>query len=166
MSIAANEFAKIVKMAGKKARIRGFATNVSNYNPYIANPRANYTEWSPSYDEFHYTESLGAYLANVSVPNYFIVDQGRAGLQNTRSEWGQWCNVRAGYGILPTTKTNSSLVDSIVWVKPGGESDGACGMEGAPAAGQWWDEYAQMLVKNADPPLQPIYKKGGGYGKE
>lgn len=65
---------------------------------------------------------------------------------------GEWCNVEpAGFGHAPTTYTNNTHVDALVWVKPGGESDGKCGLEGAPAAGQWFDEYAQMLVKNADP---------------
>ena len=65
---------------------------------------------------------------------------------------GEWCNIEpAGFGPAPTTKTNNTYVDAIVWVKPGGESDGECGMEGAPRAGEWFDEYAQMLVKNAHP---------------
>jgi cellulose 1,4-beta-cellobiosidase len=46
-----------------------------------------------------------------------------------------------------------------VWIKPGGESDGACGLAGAPAAGAWFDEYVQMLVQNAEN-LTPTYVKG------
>lgn len=38
-----------------------------------------------------------------------------------------------------------------MWIKPGGESDGQCGFEGAPKAGEWHDKYVQILVKNADP---------------
>jgi cellulose 1,4-beta-cellobiosidase len=145
----------------KGAKVRGFATNVSNFNPYIANPRANYTEWSNSYDEFNYAQSLTPHLVNASLPAHFIIDQGRAGLQNQREVWGDWCNVKAGYGIQPTWKTNSTVVDSIVWAKPAGESDGACGPlidgEGAPGAGQWWNAYAMQSVKNANPPLQPTW---------
>jgi cellulose 1,4-beta-cellobiosidase len=52
-------------------------------------------------------------------------------------------------------------VDSIIWAKPGGESDGACGPTingaSAPPAGQWWEAYAEELVINADPPLDPMY---------
>ncbi|MBE1616044.1 glycoside hydrolase family 6 protein, partial [Flavobacterium sp. SaA2.13] len=74
--------------------------------------------------------------------------------------WGDWCNVSpSGFGPVPTTETGNAHVDSLVWIKPGGESDGACGLEGAPAAGAWFDEYVQMLVKNAEPPLEPTYKK-------
>lgn len=64
--------------------------------------------------------------------------------------------------MLPTTKTNNTLVDSIVWAKPGGESDGACGpligKEGAPNAGLWWEKYVENLVVNANPPLAPTYE--------
>ncbi|KAK0119372.1 hypothetical protein ONS95_010823 [Cadophora gregata] len=167
---AAAEFAKVVSLAQNLtagAKIRGFATDVSNFNPYIANPRANYTEWSHSFDELNYAQSLAPHLAaaSPSLPAHFIIDQGRSGLQNTRTEWGEWCNVRAGFGIRPTTDTGSELVDSIVWAKPGGESDGACGPmiegKGAPRAGLWWNDYAVELVKNAEPPLKPTWAKGG-----
>lgn len=164
LPLAAAEFSKVLKLAQtfkKGATIRGFATDVSNYNPYIANPRANYTEWSPSYDEKNYALSLAPYLQNASVPAHFIIDVGRSGLQNTREEWGDWCNVKAGYGERPTTDTGSNIVDSLVWVKPAGESDGACGPEidgeAAPGAGKWWDAYAQQTVKFANPPLKPTW---------
>jgi cellulose 1,4-beta-cellobiosidase len=117
-------------------RIRGFSTDVSNFNPYIADPRANYTAYDNVYDELHYAEIFSPYLANLSLPTHFIIDQGRSGFQNTRTNWGDWCNVEAGFGIRPTTDTNSILVDSIIWPKPGGESDGACGptINGASAS--------------------------------
>lgn len=130
-------------------------------NPYIANPRANYTQWNNAYDEFHYATVLAPYLTNHSLPAHFIIDQGRSGLQNTRTTWGDWCNVKAGFGIRPTTDTNSTLVDSIVWAKPGGESDGPCGDavngEAAPNAGLWFEAYTEQLVKFANPPLPPTY---------
>ncbi|KAG4438561.1 hypothetical protein IFR05_005936 [Cadophora sp. M221] len=165
---AAAEFAKVLAIAQNftaGATIRGFATDVSNFNPYIANPRANYTEWSKSFDELNYAQSLAPHLTNNSLPAHFIIDQGRSGLQNTRTEWGEWCNAKAGFGIRPTTETNSTLVDSIVWAKPGGESDGACGIlingRGAPNAGRWWNDYAMELVKNAEPPLEPTWVTSG-----
>ncbi|KAH7357670.1 1, 4-beta cellobiohydrolase [Pyrenochaeta sp. MPI-SDFR-AT-0127] len=156
-------FAKVVAMAKKlnpAAKIRGYATNVSNYNPFNAKVRENYTEWSPSWDESHYASSLATFLEAEGLPTNFIIDQGRVVLPGGRAEWGEWCNVDpAGFGTLPGTKTNNTHVDSIVWIKPGGESDGRCGLAGAPAAGAWFDEYVQMLVKNADPPLAPTYVK-------
>jgi cellulose 1,4-beta-cellobiosidase len=157
-------FAKVVDMAKKinpAAKIRGYATNVSNYNPFNAKVRENYTEWSPSWDESHYATSLSPFLEAEGLPSNFIIDQGRVHLPGARAEWGEWCNVApSGFGELPGTTTNNTHVDSLVWIKPGGESDGRCGLEGAPAAGAWFDEYVQMLVKNADPPLQPTYLKG------
>ncbi|KAK0653168.1 1, 4-beta cellobiohydrolase [Cercophora newfieldiana] len=155
LPLAAKEFATVVQMAGKnksKNRIRGFATNVSNYNPFNATVRENYTEWSNSWDESHYATSLAPFLEAEGLPAHFIADQGRVHLPGARKEWGEWCNVApAGFGPAPTTETNNPVVDALVWIKPGGESDGQCGFEGAPRAGEWHDEYVQMLVKNADP---------------
>jgi cellulose 1,4-beta-cellobiosidase len=52
-------------------------------------------------------------------------------------------------------------VDSIIWAKPGGELDGACGPTingaSAPPARQWWKAYAEESVIDADPPLDPTY---------
>ncbi|KAH7389369.1 1, 4-beta cellobiohydrolase [Phaeosphaeria sp. MPI-PUGE-AT-0046c] len=153
-------FSQVVEMAKKinpLAKIRGFSTNVSNYNPFQAKVRENYTEWSPSWDESHYATSLSPYLEELGLPSNFIIDQGRVALPGARAEWGAWCNVEpAGFGPLPGTATNNTHVDSLVWIKPGGESDGACGLEGAPAAGAWFDGYVQMLVQNAEN-LKPTY---------
>ncbi|RAR07790.1 glycoside hydrolase family 6 protein [Stemphylium lycopersici] len=162
LPLTAEVFARVVSMAKKlnpAAKIRGYATNVSNYNPFNAKVRENYTEYSPSWDESHYATSLGEYMTAAGLPSNFIIDQGRVGLPGAREEWGEWCNIEpAGFGMLPGTPQNNTNVDSIVWIKPGGESDGRCGLEGAPAAGAWFDEYVQMLVKNADPPLEPTYQ--------
>ena len=164
--LAVAEFSKVVTLAANFSTrpaptIRGFATDVSNFNPYIANPIANYTKFNEAYDELHYAQVLAPLLNDASLPAHFIIDQGRSGLQNTRTVWGDWCNVQAGFGIPPTTDTNSTLVDSIVWAKPGGESDGACGPTinnvTAPSAGSWWETYVENLVKNANPPLLPTW---------
>lgn len=149
---AAKIFAEVVQKSGNNTKIRGFSTNVSNYNPFIANPRENYTEWSNSYDESHYASSLAPHLEAQGLPTRFIIDQGRVAQYGARAEWGEWCNVApSGFGAKPGSPTNNTLVDSLVWIKPGGESDGQCGLEGAPSAGAWFDEYVQLLVKNADP---------------
>lgn len=152
---AAKEFAKVVNMAkaqsSNSTRVRGFATNVSNYNPFQANPRENYTEYSNSWDESHYVDSLSPFLEEEGLPSRFIVDQGRVALPGAREEWGEWCNVApAGFGLPPGSAVNNTHVDSIVWIKPAGESDGECGYEGAPKAGQWFPEYIEMMVKNAN----------------
>ncbi|RMZ66287.1 glycoside hydrolase family 6 [Pyrenophora seminiperda CCB06] len=157
----ADVFARVVNMAKKlnpAAKIRGYSTNVSNYNPFQAKVRENYTEYSPSWDESHYASSLAPYMEAQGLPGNFIIDQGRVALPGARKEWGDWCNVApAGFGLLPGSTQNNTNVDSIVWIKPGGESDGACGLAGAPVAGAWFDTYTQMLIKNADPSLKPTY---------
>ncbi|KAK4205542.1 1, 4-beta cellobiohydrolase [Triangularia verruculosa] len=151
--------ATILQKAGSNARIRGYSSNVSNYNPYSTNNPPPYTAGSPSPDESRYATSLGNALRERGLPTSFIIDQGRVALDGARKEWGEWCNVSpAGFGQPFTTNTNNANVDAIVWVKPGGESDGACGMSGAPQAGAWFDSYAQMLAQNAHSDI----RAGGG----
>ncbi|KAK3388285.1 1, 4-beta cellobiohydrolase [Sordaria brevicollis] len=163
LPLAAKEFATVLSLANankapnaRNATIRGFSTNVSNYNPYLVTneTRPAYTEWSPSYDESHYASSLSPYLTELGLPAHFIIDQGRVALPGAREEWGEWCNVEpAGFGHTPTADQGvlkNENVDAIVWVKPGGESDGQCGLAGAPRAGAWFGGYVEMLVKNAD----------------
>jgi cellulose 1,4-beta-cellobiosidase len=103
------------------------------------------TQGNPNYDESHYinvgypisqfcawilvTDVLVQALAPVLRSNgwqaQFIVDQGRSGVQNLRTAWGDWCNLKgAGFGMRPTTSTGSAYIDAIVWAKPGGECDG------------------------------------------
>ncbi|KAL3419840.1 exoglucanase 3 precursor [Phlyctema vagabunda] len=164
LPLAAAEFGKVVKLAQEikaGAKIRGFATDVSNFNPYSTDSPANYTEGSQAPDELSYATILSPFLTENSLPTNFIIDQGRSGLQGSRASWSEWCNVPAGYGIRPTTETGSDLVDSIVWVKPAGESDGPCGPlingESAPEAGRWWEAYAEQAVINANPVLTETY---------
>jgi len=157
-----------------KAVVRGLATNVSNYNQYQSVVRENFTEWSNSWDEWNYVNSLTPHLEAVGYPAHFIVDQGRAGRGAIKQEWGQWCNIaNAGYGTRPTSDQkvlNNTNVDAIVWVKPGGESDGTSDETAArfdemcrspvakipaPEAGEWFNEYIVDLIKNANPPIKP-----------
>lgn len=144
-----------MQKAGNNARIRGYSSNVSNYNPYQTDDPPPYTEGSPSPDESRYANSLANALRQRGLPTSFIIDQSRVAQVGARSEWGEWCNVApAGFGQPFTTNTNNGNVDAIVWVKPGGESDGTCGMAGAPQAGTWFDAYAQMLTTNAHPDIR------------
>jgi cellulose 1,4-beta-cellobiosidase len=154
-------FAEVLALAkeqsGAEAKVRGVSTNVSNYNPYNAIVRENYTEWNPSWDESNYASSLGPHLEENGVPAHFIVDQGRVALPGAREEWGEWCNVApSGFGRVPGPPGgNNTYVDAIAWIKPGGESDGRCGYENAPAAGAWHPEFVLQLVENADESIQP-----------
>lgn len=81
---------------------------------------------------------------------------------------GDWCNARGtGFGTRPgLTSVGDGLIDAVVWVKPGGESDGTsdttaarydfnCGKESAvkpaPEAGSWFQAYFEQLLVNANP---------------
>ncbi|PPQ93241.1 hypothetical protein CVT25_015239 [Psilocybe cyanescens] len=166
---AAQLFASLYTAAGSPKFVRGLATNVANYNALSASSPDPITQGNSNYDELHYINALAPMLSSQGFPAHFIVDQGRSGVQNIRSQWGDWCNVKgAGFGTRPTLNTGSSLIDSIVWVKPGGECDGTsnsssprydahCGQsdaaQPAPEAGTWFQDYFATLVKNASPAL-------------
>ncbi|KAG6907255.1 Beta-glucosidase cel3A [Tephrocybe rancida] len=169
LSPAAQLFTQLYKDAGSPSFVRGLATNVANYNALTAASPDPITQGNSNYDEIHYINALAPLLTSGGFPAHFIVDQGRSGVQNIRSQWGDWCNVLgAGFGTHPTLSTGSSLIDAIVWVKPGGECDGTsntsaarydahCGLSdaapNAPEAGTWFQSYFETLVKNANPAL-------------
>ena len=106
-------------------RVRGFATNVSNYNTTAA--------------EHAYGEKLSALTGG----SHYVVDTSR----NGRGSNGEWCNPAGrALGSLPALVRNGSQ-DANLWIKQPGESDGTC--NGGPAAGAWWPERALELAKNA-----------------
>jgi cellulose 1,4-beta-cellobiosidase len=165
---AADLFASIYKAAGNPKALRGLVTNVSNYNGFSVASAPAYAESNPNYDEKHYVNALTPLLTAKGFPAHFIVDTGRNGVQPTKQQaWGNWCNVvGTGFGARPTTQTGDALVDSFVWVKPGGESDGTsdatatrydahCGyadsLKPAPEAGTWFQAYFEQLLRNASP---------------
>lgn len=167
---AADIFTKIWSEAGKPKSLRGLATNVANYNAFDIATAPAYTSPNPNYDEKKYINALYPLLKAQGWDARFIVDQGRSGAQPTGQQaWGDWCNaVGTGFGPRPSTNTGDALVDSFVWVKPGGESDGTsdttatrydgfCGkpaaLKPAPEAGTWFQAYFQQLLQNASPKL-------------
>jgi endoglucanase len=54
-----------------------------------------------------------------------------------------------GLGPRPTARTGYPLVDAFAWISDPGKSGGAC-VPGAPPTGNYWVDYALMLVRNAD----------------
>ncbi|KXJ92602.1 Cel6a in complex with M-Iodobenzyl beta-D-Glucopyranosyl beta-D-Xylopyranoside [Microdochium bolleyi] len=165
---AADLYAQVYKDAGSPKALRGLATNVANYNAFSLSSPPNYVESNPNYDEQKYINQLGPLLKSRGWDAKFIVDQGRSGKQPTgQIQWGDWCNaVGTGFGTRPTANTGNSLVEAIVWVKPGGESDGTsdtsatrydynCGkqdaLKPAPEAGSWFQKYFEQLYNNANP---------------
>jgi cellulose 1,4-beta-cellobiosidase len=168
LNATADLYSTLYKAAGSPKAVRGMVTNVSNYNGYALASPPNYTDPNPNYDEARYHAALSPYLDAAGFPSNFIVDQGRSGQQpGGRVEWGHWCNVRnSGFGTRPTTNTGTEDLDGIVWVKPGGESDGTSdetaerfdqtcvsvsAVTPAPEAGSWFQAYFEMLLRNANP---------------
>ncbi|KAH7122489.1 cellobiohydrolase-like protein II precursor [Dendryphion nanum] len=169
----AKELAQVYKNAGSPKQVRGVATNVAGWNAYDLSPgefsKATDAQWNKAQNEKEFIRLFSPELKSAGMPSQAIIDTGRNGVQGLRKEWGNWCNINgAGFGTRPTGTTGNTLVDAFVWVKPGGESDGTsdtsatrydsfCGKEESfkpsPEAGAWHQEYFEMLVKNAKPPL-------------
>jgi endoglucanase len=126
--VPAPEMAERLRLAGISGA-RGFSLNVSNY---IAD--AELVEYGKQV------------IAALGAPTHFIIDSSRNG--NGPTEDNAWCNPKGrALGRAPTTETGEPALDAFVWVKNPGESDGEC--EGGPAAGQWFEERALEMAKNA-----------------
>ena len=162
-------FKEVITMAGGPDRIRGFALNVSNYDP-VKEPKAKKNgPDDPSQDEIGYANDLAAGLAKVGITGKgFIIDTSRNGKHEIRTADGNWCNVKgAGLGERPAAAPATDI-DAYFWVKTPGESDGTAdrkaarfdencvsddAMPGAPEAGELFSPYLIELAKNATPPL-------------
>jgi endoglucanase len=104
--------------------LAGFSTNVSNYHS-----TAEEREWG---------ERVSAV---VGLP--FVTDTSR----NGNGSNGEWCNPRGrALGDAPAILGEQGMIATL-WIKSPGESDGAC--NGGPSAGQWWEEVALELARNA-----------------
>lgn len=105
----------------------GFALNTSNYQTTAAS-RA-------------YGEEVSALVGGKT----FVVDTSRNG---TGPSGTLWCNPSGrGLGERPQVVTDGTHLAGLIWAKAPGESDGAC--NGGPAAGQWWQDGALELARNA-----------------
>jgi cellulose 1,4-beta-cellobiosidase len=162
-------FKEVLATAGGADRIRGFALNVSNYDP-PREPKARKSgPDDPSQDEIGYADDLAAGLAKVGITGKgFVIDTSRNGRGSIRSTPGNWCNVKgAGLGERPAVAPAPNI-DAYLWVKTPGESDGTTdrkaarfdencvsddAMPGAPEAGELFAPYLIELAKNAAPPL-------------
>lgn len=160
---------QVLEMAGGLDRIRGFASNVANYNALSGDWGKRLESSNPASNELDYVQSfLRTMEARGVTGKAFLVDTSRNGQAEIRARWGNWCNVKgAGIGERPTVAPVPG-VDAYFWVKPPGDSDGTadrsaarfdenCASEdatpGAPEAGQWFHSYFVDLVKNANPAL-------------
>ena len=105
--------------------IRGFATNVSNFNATA--------------DELAYDEQISARLGGA----HFVIDTSRNG--NGPAPDAAFCNPPGRQlGEPPRVVADGTPLDATLWVKNPGESDGSC--NGGPPAGQWWQAGALALI--------------------
>ncbi|KAH8894567.1 glycoside hydrolase family 6 protein [Thozetella sp. PMI_491] len=169
---AAEALARIYSAAGKPPQVRGIATNIANYNSWDMKPgefECPDDAQCPNraVNEMLFALLLARELNKTGVPSHAIVDTSRNGVMGLRENWSDWCNVNgAGFGRRPGADTGSELADAFVWVKNGGDSDGAsdpsstgydpaCRRKDAfnpsPRAGEWNQAYFEMLVENAKP---------------
>ena len=119
------QMASLIAEVGDLDRVRGFATNVSNYNA--------------TDDEVAYAHRLSDVLGGL----HAIVDTSRNGAGST----GEWCNPSGRLIGEPGGTIGDDVVDTNLWIKVPGESDGTC--NGGPAAGQWWSKGAIDLTREA-----------------
>lgn len=163
-------YKQVLEMAGGADRIRGFALNVSNYDPLKVTNLTPRDPAGPSDDELGYVEDLSRALGKVGITGKgFLIDTSRNGRANIRSASDSWCNVRgAGLGERPQAAP-APRVDAYLYLKVPGESDGTsdpkaprfdrmCDSDdaapGAPQAGEMFDAYLIGLLENAEPPLR------------
>jgi cellulose 1,4-beta-cellobiosidase len=166
---AVDLYKEVLAMAGGPERIRGFAANVSNYDPVRSESAAARDPAAAPNDELSYVEDLARGLKAAGITGKgFLIDTGRNGRANVRSAPGNWCNIKgAGLGERPRAAP-APLVDAYVYIKVPGESDGTadstaarfdtnCASDdaspGAPQAGKLFEPYLIELVANATPAL-------------
>lgn len=140
LSKAAQTYQEVLGSNGLLGKIRGFATNVSNYTPTkeafdpFRDPNQHsriiqeFYQWNPIIDETSFVNALSAYFPDKG----FIIDTGRNGWapsnelqpRDRRSDRGNWCNImNAGIGERPQVNP-APHTDAYFWIKPPGESDG------------------------------------------
>eukprot|EP01062_Namystynia_karyoxenos_P052848 TRINITY_DN42533_c0_g1_i1.p2 TRINITY_DN42533_c0_g1~~TRINITY_DN42533_c0_g1_i1.p2 ORF type:complete len:383 (+),score=135.51 TRINITY_DN42533_c0_g1_i1:376-1524(+) len=148
------EFAQLVRDLKVLPMLRGFSTNVANYQPLgtqcpwapqssatrndyclngahaselcCADPCKLESQYNQGNNELNYAAALAAVFSGAGWQPHMVIDTGRNGVGSMRADCSNWCNIRgAGAGTLPTTKTgNATLVDAYYWLKTPGESDG------------------------------------------
>jgi cellulose 1,4-beta-cellobiosidase len=165
---AAKVYKDVLDLAGGAQKIRGFVTNISNYNTVASQDGKKLGPSNPCPDELTYAKKLDEAFSAVGITGKkMVIDTSRNG-RPTRSTWSSWCNVKAaGLGPRPQASPDP-ILDAYFWVKPPGESDGGSNanspgfdpscqsgdsMENAPKAGEWFQSYFIELVRNAEPAL-------------
>lgn len=144
----ARGFADIISSMDISDHIRGFATNVANYQPLgdlvcpepdtcrggksddpccAEDPCGLQAEWNWAHNELNYVGVLDNRM-QAAMPGFkphFLVDTGRNGVPAARTDCATWCNPRnVGIGRAPTIATADPRIDAYFWLKTPGESDG------------------------------------------
>jgi len=147
-------FMKVLKEIDMPTTIRGFATNVANYQPLgikcpwcpndgyrndfclngkhqdhpcCEDPCGLLDQWNNGNNELNYAQFLVAAADEVlGMKAHVIIDTGRNGVVDNRKKCDHWCNPRgSGAGVKSTADTaDPSYVDAYFWLKTPGESDG------------------------------------------
>lgn len=122
--LSAEEMAELIAEVDVSGEVRGFATNVSNFNPTA--------------EEFAYAHEIAQILGG----GHALIDTSRNGAGATPD----WCNPPDRLVGDPGGTYGDGVVDTNLWIKPPGESDGEC--NGGPAAGAWWPEASVELTRD------------------
>jgi len=178
MDAAVTIFQEVLTNAGGSSKIRGFSTNVANYQPLGSmtstdDPCNLSSQYNFAINEVKYVSLLDAALQAAGITGmHYIIDTGRNGVPDSRTDCSNWCNIaRAGLGEPPSSNTAASgldIIDAFFWVKPPGESDGSSdstaprydyhcssvdSMVPAPQAGDWFSAAFVSMATKADPAL-------------
>ncbi|WP_328326069.1 glycoside hydrolase family 6 protein [Kribbella sp. NBC_00382] len=127
--IEAGEMARRLNLV-EVSKIRGFALNTSNY-----------------YTTAQSVTKGNAIRAALNSPAQFVIDTSR----NGNGSNGQWCNP-AGRKLGDTSRDGSHVsgtVDSLLWLKVPGDSDGDCGSVRGIPAGTFSPVLATNLIRGS-----------------
>jgi cellulase/cellobiase CelA1 len=183
------KFATLIKEMGIGPLMRGYATNVANYQPVgkhrcklegemggcprnkpmeccKEDPCGYVSTWNWGHTEINYVDVLAdrSEKANPGWKPQFIVDTGRNGKPDARQECANWCNPRDnGIGWVPMAgaDTNHERIDAFYWLKTPGESDG-CTSE-LPQGGKCprFDEMCESSDSIGSKPSEPRSPEAG-----
>jgi hypothetical protein len=135
---SAIRIANAVKTLSTAGKLKGIALNSGHFRP-----TADMARLCTTFQNAYNSTSLNC-----------VIDTSRNNNNNPTST--EWCNARfGGIGRPPTSNTDISNVDYLIWIKPVGESDGTCdsadltpdAMKGPPA-GQFFLEGFISLWNN------------------
>lgn len=121
-----NEMADLLRSTGLVDEVRGVALNVSNYQDTA--------------NEFAYAHRLSDLLGGT----HAIIDTSRNGAGPAGPDW---CNPGGRLVGAASGAFGDGVVDTTLWIKPPGESDGEC--NGGPVAGTWWPDAAVELTRES-----------------